>query len=67
VEEVELGGLEDEGDNLVLGPADDEYRLFDRDEVRIVFFFVAPVIHLTLILNLTLLLKSFFLIHDCWM
>ncbi|KAB5551590.1 hypothetical protein DKX38_008901 [Salix brachista] len=32
VEEVELGGLEDEGDSLVLGPADDEYRLFDRDE-----------------------------------
>jgi len=57
---VELGGLEDEGDNLVLGPADDEYRLFDRDEVRIVFFFVAPVIHLTLILILTLLLKTFF-------
>ncbi|CAK7340370.1 unnamed protein product [Dovyalis caffra] len=32
VEEVDLGGLEDASDNLVLGPADDEYRLFDRDE-----------------------------------
>ena len=57
---MELGGLEDEGDNLVLGPADDEYRLFDRDDVRIVFFFVSPVIHFTLIRTLTLLLKTFF-------
>lgn len=54
---MELGGLEDEGDSLVLGPADDEYRLFDRDEVRIAFFFVAPVIHLT---------EHLFLIFDCW-
>ncbi|KAJ6779006.1 PROTEIN PAT1-like protein 1-LIKE [Salix koriyanagi] len=32
VEEVELGGLEDDGENLLLGPTNDEYRLFDRDE-----------------------------------
>jgi DNA topoisomerase 2-associated protein PAT1 len=37
VEEVELGGLEDEGENLLLGPTNDEYRLFDRDEVRYFF------------------------------
>lgn len=32
LEEVELGGLE-EDDNPVFGPTDDEYRLFERDEV----------------------------------
>lgn len=34
VEEMELGGLEDgEEDFPVFGPADDEYHLFDREEV----------------------------------
>lgn len=34
VEEMELGGLEDgEGDFPFFGPADDEYHLFDREEV----------------------------------
>jgi hypothetical protein len=42
VEEVELGGLEDEGENLLLGPTNDEYRLFDRDEVRYFFCFSNP-------------------------
>ncbi|XP_057954833.1 protein PAT1 homolog 1-like [Malania oleifera] len=33
VEQVELGGLEDDGDDMpVFGPADDEYHLFERDE-----------------------------------
>lgn len=34
VEEVELGGLEDDKDDLSLAPVHtDEYQLFDRDEV----------------------------------
>ncbi|KAG7988453.1 hypothetical protein I3843_03G189300 [Carya illinoinensis] len=34
VEGVELGGLEDNRDNgPAFGPADDEYHLFDREEV----------------------------------
>ncbi|KAJ4825411.1 hypothetical protein Tsubulata_030905 [Turnera subulata] len=32
VEDVELGGLDDEDNNTVFGPADDEYRLFDKDQ-----------------------------------
>ncbi|XP_062151959.1 protein PAT1 homolog 2-like [Alnus glutinosa] len=32
LEEVELGGLEEEGNGPAFGPADDEYHLFDRDE-----------------------------------
>ena len=39
-EEVELGGLEDEGDNNapVFGSVtDDEYHLFDKGEVRFSF------------------------------
>jgi hypothetical protein len=36
--EVELGGLEEEGNGPAFGPADDEYHLFDRDEVRIYIY-----------------------------
>lgn len=57
MEEVELGGLEDDGENLLLGPTNDEYRLFDRDEVRWEFF--APVILSAFILTITLLLNTF--------
>lgn len=36
MEEVELGGLEnDEGDIPVFGSVDDEYQLFEREEVNI--------------------------------
>lgn len=35
MEEVELGGLEDNRNNgPAFGPADDEYHLFNREEVR---------------------------------
>lgn len=38
MEEVELGGLEDEEDRKPLfGPVDNEYHLFEKDEVRLLF------------------------------
>jgi hypothetical protein len=42
--EVELGGLEEEGNGPAFGPADDEYHLFDRDEVRIYIYSIFDVI-----------------------
>lgn len=40
MEEVELGGMEDEENEIpVTGYGDDEYRLFDREEVRLVLWF----------------------------
>ena len=39
LQEVELGGLEDNEDNgPAFGPADDEYHLFDKEEV--IFFYM---------------------------
>lgn len=35
VEEVELGGLENEDNIPVFGSVDDEYQLFEREEVNI--------------------------------
>ncbi|KAF5749032.1 hypothetical protein HS088_TW04G00993 [Tripterygium wilfordii] len=41
VEEVDLGGLDDDGDDPVFGSVnDDDYYLFDKDEVRVVRFYV---------------------------
>ena len=38
MEEVELGGLEDEEDDTpVVGYGDDEYHLFDKEEVGFVY------------------------------
>lgn len=38
MEEVELGGMEEEENEIpVTGYGDDEYRLFDREEVRLVY------------------------------
>lgn len=40
MQEVELGGLEDNEDNgPAFGPADDEYHLFDKEEVRFLYMF----------------------------
>ena len=61
MEEVELGGLEDEGENLLLGPTNDEYRLFDRDEVRYFFCFSKPFSIYSHHCSFT----ESILIHDC--
>jgi hypothetical protein len=48
---VELGGLEEEGNGPAFGPADDEYHLFDRDEVRFTIIYIAllVIIHILII------------------
>ena len=39
MDEVELGGLEDEEDGSpAVGYGDDEYHLFDKEEVRFVYY-----------------------------
>lgn len=39
MEEVELGGLDEEEDGIpVVGYGDDEYHLFDKEEVKFVCF-----------------------------
>jgi hypothetical protein len=46
-----LGGLEEEGNGPAFGPADDEYHLFDRDEVRFTIIYIAllVIIHILII------------------
>uniref|UniRef100_A0A2P2M3D9 Uncharacterized protein LOC103417209 n=1 Tax=Rhizophora mucronata TaxID=61149 RepID=A0A2P2M3D9_RHIMU len=55
MEEMELGGLEDEVEKPVFGPVDDEYHLFEKDEVSLAFR-----------ITVTILLSYNFPLKGCW-